>query len=125
MIRVLSEAVVERHLNLASLVVAIGAFTEQMREVEPSVIEGAKTVFADVPSEAIETGDFRATGLTASDLVEFGTILDDGEWERPAGTRAVVASAGSATLDAAATDAIYRRVVEANDGAKVELLSRD
>ena len=108
-----------------TLVVAIGAFTEQMQELEPAVIEGAETVFADVPSEAIETGDFRSTGLTASDLVEFGTILDDGEWERPAGTRVVVASVGSATLDAAATDAVYRRAVETNDGTEVELLSRD
>jgi alanine dehydrogenase len=108
-----------------TLVVAIGAFTKEMQELEPGVVEGAETVFADVPSEVIETGDFRATSLTASDLVEFGTILDGGKWERPAGTRAVVASVGSATLDAAATDAIYRRVVEANDGTEVELLRQD
>jgi len=108
-----------------TLVVAIGAFTEQMQELEPAVIEGAETVFADVPSEVIETGDFCETGLTASDLVEFGTILSDGDRMPAAGTRAVVASVGSATLDAAATDAIYRRVVKANDGTEVELLPRD
>jgi len=108
-----------------TLVVAIGAFTEEMQELEPAVIEGADTVFADVPSEVIETGDFRATDLTASDLVEFGTILGDAEYEPTAGARAVVASVGSATLDAAAADAIYRRAVEANDGTDVELLSQD
>lgn len=104
-----------------TLVVAIGAFTEQMRELEQTVIEGAETVFADVPSEVIETGDFRGTDLTASDLVEFGSILGDGDHDLSPGTRAVVASVGSATLDAAATDAIYRRAAEANDGTDVEL----
>lgn len=108
-----------------ALVVAIGAFTEQMRELESTVIEGAETVFADVPSEVIETGDFRPTTLTESDLIEFGTILGDNTWEPAAGTRTVVASVGSATLDAAATDAIYRRVVEANDGTEVDLRSAD
>lgn len=108
-----------------TLVVAIGAFTEQMRELESAVIEEAETVFADVPSEVIETGDFRATTLTESDLVEFGTILGDSTWESAAGTRTVVASVGSATLDAAATDAIYRRVVEADDGTEVDLRSAD
>lgn len=106
-----------------TLVVAIGAFTEQMCELESAVIEEAETVFADVPSEVIETGEFRATALTEPDLVEFGTILGDNTWESAAGTRAIVASVGSATLDAAATDAIYRRVVEANDGTEVDLCS--
>ena len=108
-----------------ALVVAVGAFTEEMQELEPAVVEGAKTVFADVPSEVIETGDFRATDFDISDFVEFGTLLGDNGWEPAAGTRAVVASVGSATLDAAASDAVYRRAVEADDGTEVELLPHE
>jgi alanine dehydrogenase len=108
-----------------TLVVAVGAFTAEMRELEPAVVEGADTVFADVPSEVIETGDFRATDLVTSDLVEFGSLLSDDARKPALGTRAVVASVGSATLDAAATDAVYRRAVEADDGREVELLSHE
>lgn len=112
-------------LEKDALVVAVGAFSPEMQELEPAVLEGADTVYADVPAEAVETGDVRATGLEESQLVEFGTLLGDTDREPPAGTRAVVASVGSATMDAAATAAVYRDAVEAGDGTEVDLLAHD
>ncbi|MFB6233787.1 MAG: ornithine cyclodeaminase family protein [Halopenitus sp.] len=112
-------------LGEETLVVAVGAFTPEMQELEPAVVEGADTVYADVPAEAVETGDFRATDLDASQLVAFGTLLGDSDREPAAGTRAVVASVGSATMDAAATAAVYRHAVEAEDGTQVDLLPHD
>ena len=109
-------------LDEAALVVAIGAFTGEMQELEPAVIEGADTVYADVPAEVVETGDFRASDLDASALVAFGTLLDDTAREPATGTRAVVASVGSATLDAAATETVYRHALEADDGTEIDLL---
>ena len=104
-----------------ALVVAVGAFTEEMQELEPAVLADAERVFADVPSEVAHTGDLLASSLEASDLVELGVPLEEGYTRESQRGRLVVASVGSATLDAAAGAAVYRRAVEAGDGTDVSL----
>ena len=104
-----------------ALVVAVGAFTDEMQELEPAVLADAEQVFADVPSEAAHTGDVLASPLEATDIVELGVPLADGYTrESPSGTL-VVTSVGSATLDAAAGAAVYRRAVDAGDGTEVSV----
>ena len=104
-----------------ALVVAVGAFTDEMQELEPAVLADAEQVFADVPSEAAHTGDLLASSLNAADLVELGVALTEGYTRESPSERLVVASVGSATLDAAAGAAVYHRAVEAGDGTNVSL----
>jgi alanine dehydrogenase len=104
-----------------ALVVAVGAFTAETQELAPAVLHRAERVFADVPDEVAETGDVLASNLGAADLVELGVPLADGyARDAPEGVL-VVASVGSATLDAAAGAAVYERAVEAGDGTEVQL----
>jgi len=109
----------EAALAPGALVVAVGAFTDEMQELEPAILADAEQVFADVPSEAAHTGDVLASPLNTADLVELGVPLADGyARESPSGTL-VVTSVGSATLDAAAGTTVYRRAVDAGDGTEV------
>jgi len=108
-------------LGAGSLVVAIGAFTADMQELDPRVFERAERTFADVPEEAAETGDLLASDLDADDLVELGVPLADGYVRESPDGVLVVVSVGSATLDAAAGEMVYRRAVEAGDGTEVPL----
>ena len=108
-------------LSAASLVVAIGAYTAETQEIAPAVVEDAAAVFADVPEEVIETGDFRDTDLGVEDLVALGRLLGDGyEQQSPEGVT-VVASVGSAVLDAAAGAHLHEQAREAGVGTEVSL----
>ena len=108
-------------LDPGTLVVAVGAFTAEMQELDPRVLERAERVFADVPAEAAETGDILASDRDADDLVELGLPLRDGyARESPDGV-VVVARVGSATLDDAAGETVYRRAVEAGAGTEISL----
>jgi len=115
-------------LGSDALVVGIGSFTAEMQEIEAAVYEQAARVVADVPSEVAETGDLLATDLDESNLVPLGEVLaagdgDESEDRSAAGNGGahgeliVVKSVGSATLDAAAGNAVY----EAAGGAGTEL----
>jgi alanine dehydrogenase len=108
-------------LSPGTLVVAIGAFTAEMQELDPAVLDGAGRVFADVPTEVAGTGDVLGAGLDADDLVPLGALLAEGyDRDSPDGTL-VVESVGSATLDAAAGTTIYRRALEQDAGTEISL----
>jgi len=108
-------------LSPGTLVVAIGAFTAEMQELDPAVLDGAGRVFADVPTEVAGTGDVLEAGLDADDLVSLGALLAEGyDRDSPDGTL-VVESVGSATLDAAAGTTIYRRALEQDAGTEISL----
>ncbi|WP_246999588.1 ornithine cyclodeaminase family protein [Halosolutus gelatinilyticus] len=103
----------------AELVVAVGAYTAAMRELEPALVERADRRFADVPGEAIETGDFRDIGAEMDDLEPLArAFADDRPIERADGL-AVVKSVGSAVMDLTAATAVYRRARA--DGAGTEV----
>ena len=104
------------------LVVAVGAFTAEMQELDPSLLERAERRFADVPAEAAETGDVLASDVDEGDLTELGVPLTAATDARAAPDEVVVVlSVGSAALDAAAAETVYRRAVEAGAGVDVTL----
>ncbi len=108
-------------LDVGSLVIAVGAFTADMQELDPRVFERAEQAFADVPEEVAETGDLLASDLDVDDLIELGVPLADGYVRKSSDGILVVVSVGSATLDAAAGETVYRRAVETGDGTEVPL----
>jgi len=88
-----------------TLVVAVGAYTEETQELPPAVVERAARLYADVPEEAVETGDLLAADH--AEPVPFSTVVA-GE-EPTVGTDEVVLvkSVGTAVLDAAAGGHVY------------------
>lgn len=108
-------------LDPGTLVVAVGAFTAEMQELDPVVLNRSTAVFADVPDEVAETGDLLASDLGVADLIPFGDLVSGRHSPPDAAATPVVVSVGSATLDAAAGAAVYRRAVEAGDGTTVPL----
>jgi alanine dehydrogenase len=72
------------------------------RELDAETFRRADAVVADVPAEVAETGDLRATDLSAADLVPLSSVLaGDVERESPSAFF-IVDSVGSAVLDPAA-----------------------
>lgn len=108
-------------LDPGTLIVAVGAFTAEMQELDPAVLDSSTAVFADVPGEAAKTGDLLASDLGVTDLVPFGDLVSGRRSPPDPAATSVVVSVGSATLDAAAGAAVYRRAVEAEDGTTVPL----
>jgi alanine dehydrogenase len=107
-------------LSSGTLVVAVGAFTVEMREVPREAFERAARVFADVPEEVADIGDLSGTGLDADDLVPLSAALA-GEAGRENGDEILVAeTVGTAVLDAAAGVHLFKRAVEAGLGESVE-----
>jgi alanine dehydrogenase len=108
-------------LSPGALVVAIGAYTAAMQELEPAVLERAARVFADVPSEVAGTGDVRASGLGVDDLIPMGEMLAEGYERVSPDEILVVDSVGSAVMDAAAATTVYERARAAGAGTDIGL----
>lgn len=107
-------------LSDGTLVVAVGAYTAETRELDAATFARADRVFADVPEEVAGIGDLRGTGLDAADLTPFGRVFAEGA-ARPGEGVVVVESVGTAVLDAAAAVHLYDRAVEAGVGRTVPL----
>ncbi|AEN05211.1 ornithine cyclodeaminase family protein [Halolamina sp.] len=106
-------------LSAGTLVVAVGAYTPEMRELDDTTVERAATLFADVPGEAAETGDLPAHDASA--LTPLSAVFE-GEAGRDAPDEIlVVASVGSAVLDAAAASALFERARKENVGSDVSM----
>lgn len=103
-----------------ALVVAIGAFTAEMQELDPAVLDRASAIYADVPDEVAETGDMLAANVGVEDLLALGALLDGGERPRP-DDLVVVDSVGSATLDAATATTVYQRAQDEGRGTELSL----
>ncbi|AGB15020.1 putative ornithine cyclodeaminase, mu-crystallin [Halovivax ruber XH-70] len=121
-----------------ALVVAVGAFTPEMQELAPAVLDAAGTVFADVPTEVADTGDIRESTLGADDLVPLGELARDEQarasdgdaqgqaehWRTTVDARdtpVVVDSVGSAVLDAATAITVYQRATDREIGTAFSL----
>lgn len=104
-------------LDRDAVVVAVGAYTSEMQELPPAVLREASAVFADVPSEAAETGDALAADM---DETAFRPLSDALDGSFDAGVR-VVLSVGSAVFDAAVADHVYELVAEDDVGRDVDL----
>ncbi|ELY53728.1 ornithine cyclodeaminase family protein [Natronococcus jeotgali] len=102
-----------------TLVVAVGAYTPEMRELDATTVDRAATVVADVPEEAAETGDLLEYG--DRELVPLGGVLAGAFGRESPDDIVVVASVGSAVLDAATAAFVYDRAREAELGTDVPL----
>ncbi|MEF8778443.1 MAG: ornithine cyclodeaminase family protein, partial [Natronomonas sp.] len=79
----------------------------------------AAELFADVPGEAAETGDFPNHGAEA--LTPFSAVLEGAAGRENPGDVLVVTSVGTAVLDAAAAELVYETAVEADVGTEIPL----
>ncbi|MFC4544516.1 ornithine cyclodeaminase family protein [Halosolutus amylolyticus] len=114
-----SEPVFPADATDAELVVAIGAYEPSMQELEADLVERADRVFADVPEEAIETGDLRRTSLAEGDLRPLAAAFTGDRPSERADGLSVVKSVGSAVMDLTAASTVYERAVDEGIGVEV------
>ncbi len=107
-------------LTDGAVVVAVGAYSPETRELDSVTFSRAERVYADVPAEAAATGDIAPTNLTEDDLVSLGSLLADGE-PSPADALTVVESVGTAVLDAAAGEHVLEAAHRADVGTELPL----
>lgn len=105
-------------LQPGTLVVAVGAYTSDTRELDVTTFDRAARVFADVPEEVAAIGDLRATDLTADQLLPVSSVFEGTAGREADDEIVVVESVGSAVLDAATAEYVYERA-EANDAGTV------
>lgn len=106
-------------LKPGALVVAVGAYTAEMRELDDRTVERAAACYADVPAEAADTGDFPTQ--SGDDLLPFSDVLS-GKDDRSSPTDVlVVASVGTAVLDAAAGEYVLKRAQREERGRELSL----
>jgi alanine dehydrogenase len=108
-------------LDAGALVVALGAYTPEMREIDATTVRRAARVFGDVPEEVAETGDMRDAGVERSEVVPFSAVLSGEAGRDSPGDVLLVDSVGSAVLDAAAAERVYEEAAAAGLGREVEL----
>ncbi|TYL37050.1 ornithine cyclodeaminase [Natronococcus pandeyae] len=102
-----------------TLVVAVGAYTPEMRELDEETVDRADRIVADVPTEAAETGDLRTH--PDREIQPFGGVLADGFGRESPDESIVMASVGTAVLDAAAAELVYDRAAKEGVGTSVPL----
>lgn len=102
-----------------TLVIAVGAFSAETRELDDRTVERADALFADVPEEAAETGDFPNHGPEA--LTPFAAVLEKDAGRSYDDEIIVVASVGTAILDAAAAELVYETAVDGDIGLETTL----
>jgi alanine dehydrogenase len=106
-------------LASGTLVVAVGAYTAEMCELDETTVGRAAQVFADVPEEVVETGDV-AGRLTVEELTPLSAVFEGRAGRRSDDEIIVVASVGSAVLDAAAAEHVLERAEERDVGTVVD-----
>ena len=108
-------------LEPGTLVVAVGAYTAEMRELDAQTFERAAWVFADVPEEVAGIGDARGADLDEDGLIALAEVF-----ERRAGREGeeeilVVESVGTAVLDAATAEYVLSAAEREGVGTEVPL----
>ncbi|KAB1197788.1 MULTISPECIES: ornithine cyclodeaminase family protein [Haloferax] len=106
-------------LEPGTLVVAVGSYTESMRELDATTFDRAARVFADIPEEVAAIGDVRGAGLSASALIPLSEVFEGVEGRESPDEILVVESVGSAVLDAAAAEYFYVKAKERGVGEDV------
>ncbi|MDG5778547.1 ornithine cyclodeaminase family protein [Haloarculaceae archaeon H-GB2-1] len=103
-----------------TLVVAIGAYTPEMHELDARTFELADQVFATAMANVLDVGEVIEAGLTEADMVPFADVLEGRAGRRSDDEILVVESAGSAVLDAAAVEHLYRTAERKDVGTVVD-----
>lgn len=106
-------------LSAGTLVIAVGAYTPELQEIDPATVERASRVFADVPEEVAEIGDIRLAEISTSDLIPLASAVDGNERRTSQDEILLIESVGSAVLDAAAGEYIVQRAEEKDVGTTV------
>jgi alanine dehydrogenase len=104
-----------------AVVVAVGAYTAEMQELELAVFDRAARAFADVPEEVAGTGDARAAGLSAGDFLPLSTVFEGDAGRESPEEVLVVCSVGTAVLDAASAEHLLERAEQGDAGTVVDL----
>jgi alanine dehydrogenase len=108
-------------LDPGTLVVAVGAYEADMRELDGETMRRAARVFADVPAEVATVGDVADAGLGVEDLRALSEVFEGRAGRESDEEVLVVDSVGSAVLDAATTAHLVERAAERDVGTDVEL----
>lgn len=108
-------------LAQGTLVVAVGAYSAEMQELDPTTFDRASQVFADVPAEVAETGDLLATPLDSDDLDPLSNVIEGTNGRTRDTDIVVVESVGSAVFDAAVATHTVERAEQDGVGTIVEL----
>jgi alanine dehydrogenase len=106
-------------LSPGTLVVAVGAYTAETRELPPASFDRAARIFADVPEEVASIGDLRGTGLGSGDLVALSEVFEGRAGRTDRDEILVVDSVGTAALDAVAAEHVYDRAEQEDAGVVV------
>lgn len=88
-------------LDAGTLVIAVGAFSPEMQELDPKAFDRASQVFADVPEEVADTGDVIAADLTDEAIGSLADVLEGTTGRDHEDEIIIVESVGSAVFDAA------------------------
>lgn len=102
-----------------AVVVAVGAYTSEMQELEAAVVERAQLIIADVPDEVATIGDILHADVDPASLVHLGALLA-GDVSPPDAGPVVVESVGTAVTDAAAAELLLETAIEADVGMELE-----
>lgn len=108
-------------LNQGTTVIAVGAFSPEMQEIDSNSFRRASQVFADVPEEAVETGDVIATGLEQKDIGSLADVISGTTGREYAREIIIVESVGSAIFDAATAAHILQKADAKDIGTVVDL----
>lgn len=106
-------------LTEGTVVVAVGAYTEAMQEIDAKTFDRAARVFADVPEEVYEIGDLQESTLWKNDLTPFATLLTGDVDRGDESDIVVVESVGSAVMDAATGEYVFERAEAADVGTEI------
>ncbi|RQG95890.1 ornithine cyclodeaminase family protein [Natrarchaeobius chitinivorans] len=102
-----------------TLVIAVGAYTPEMRELDDTTVARAARVFGDVPDEAAETGDLNGHDDLA--VLPFGDVVTGDRSRHSEDEIIVLESVGTAVLDAASAEFVFERASAEGIGATVLL----
>jgi alanine dehydrogenase len=108
-------------LDPGALVVAVGAYTAEMRELDATTFDRAARVFADVPEEVAEIGDVLEADVAPDELHAFSSVLDGSLGRNSDDEIIVVESVGTAVLDAASAEYVFETAEEGGIGEEIPL----
>ncbi|WP_137286406.1 ornithine cyclodeaminase family protein [Halorussus salinisoli] len=108
-------------LEPGTLVVAVGAYTAEMRELDAETFERASRVFADVPEEVAEIGDVLEANVEETDLIPLSEVFEGRAGRMDSEEILVVESVGTAVLDAATAEHVFEEAEAREIGTEVSL----
>jgi alanine dehydrogenase len=108
-------------LEPGTLVVAVGAYTAEMQELDARTFERAACVFADVPGEVAGIGDALGASLDEEDLIPLSEVFEGQGGRESDDDILVVESVGTAVLDAATADYVLSAAEREGVGTVVPL----